>query len=518
MERKVGIVGAGISGLLACKYALSRGYLPLVFESQSTIGGVWTKTLETTKLQTPKPLYQFTDFPWPSSVETVFPGQSQVFDYVQSYANHFDLLKHIRFNTKVVSIKYEGPTDEEIRSWALWGGNGEPFGNQGKWVVTTQDLLNQSFEEVQVDFVILCLGRFSDVPNIPEFPSGKGPEVFEGKVKHSMDYSALDNEAARNLVKGKRVTVVGYQKSALDIAMECSIANGVEHPCTVVLRTAQWNVPDYFPWGFPLAYLYLNRFSELLVHKPGEGLLLCLLASLLSPLRWAISKFVESDIRRKHHLKKFGLVPEHSFLQQINSCLVSTVPDGFFDNAEKGSIILKRSPTFSFCKEGVQLDDSVGTKETIQSDLVILATGFKGDQKLKDIFASPIFQDYIAGSSNKTVPLYRECIHPRIPQVAVIGFSESISNLYTSELRCRWLFELLDGKFKLPDIGKMEKDVSEWEKFMKRSSGKYYRRSCIGALHIWYNDQLCKDMGLNPNRKKGFWAELFEPYGPMDYA
>lgn len=109
-------------------------------------------------------------------------------------------------------------------------------------------------------------------------------------------------------------------------------------------------------------------------------------------------------------------------------------------------------------------------------------------------------------------------MHPRIPQVAVIGFSESAANLFTSEIRCRWLFELLDGKFKLPNIQEMEKDVLEWNKFMKRYSGKYFRRSCMGALHIWYYDQLCKDMGLNPNRKKGFWAELFEPYGPSDYA
>uniref|UniRef100_A0A803MCE1 Flavin-containing monooxygenase n=1 Tax=Chenopodium quinoa TaxID=63459 RepID=A0A803MCE1_CHEQI len=241
-----------------------------------------------------------------------FPDQSQVFDYLQSYANHFDLLKHIRFNTKVVSIKYEGPSDEEIQSWALWGGNNDPFGNLGKWVVTTQDLLNQTIEVMQVDFVILCLGRFSDLPNIPEFPSDKGPEVFNGKVMHSMDYSALDYESARNLIKGKQITVVGFQKSALDIAMECSIANGVEKPCTVICRTPHWNVPDYFPWGFPLAYLYLNRFSELLVHKPGEGLLLSLIASLLLPLRWSISKFVESDIKKKHRLEKFDMGTQKS--------------------------------------------------------------------------------------------------------------------------------------------------------------------------------------------------------------
>lgn len=81
-------------------------------------------------------------------------------------------------------------------------------------------------QEYEVDFVILCVGKFTGLPNKPEFPIGKGPEVFEGKVLHAMEYAALDDESARDLVKGKHVIVVGFQKYALDIATECSIANG----------------------------------------------------------------------------------------------------------------------------------------------------------------------------------------------------------------------------------------------------------------------------------------------------
>ncbi|KAM1987243.1 hypothetical protein ACFX15_034539 [Malus domestica] len=193
-----------------------------------------------------------------------------------------------------------------------------------------------------VDFVILCIGRFSDVPNIPEFPPNKEPEAFHGEVIHSMNYADMDYESAAKFVEGKQVTVVGFQKFAMDIAMECSIANGVENPCTVLYKTEHWNLPGYLPWGFPIAYLYFNRFSELLVHKPGEGILLSLLATIISPVRWGFSKFVESYKNKKLGLAKYGMVPKHSFLQEISSCMIATVPEKFFDRVREGSIILKK--------------------------------------------------------------------------------------------------------------------------------------------------------------------------------
>ncbi|CAL0324305.1 unnamed protein product [Lupinus luteus] len=507
---EVGIIGAGISGLLACKYLKAKGLNPIVFEAEDNIGGLWTKTLESTKLQTPKQLFQFSDFPWPSHVTTHFPTHQQVLDYITAYANHFDLLKYIRFNSKVQGIHYEASAP--LQEWHLYNS----FNSQGKWSLSVNNNSNNSTQVYTVDFVILCIGRFSDVPNIPEFPLNRGPDVFGGKVIHSMDYALLNAESATQLVKGKQVTIVGFQKSALDLAMECSSLNGIKYPCRVIYKTKHWNIPDFLPWGIPLAYFYLNRFSELLVHKPNEGFLLCLIATLLTPLRWAFSKFVESHIKRKLRLKKFGMVPEYSFHQDISSCGTSTVPEKFYDKVEEGSIILKKAQRFWFCKEGILVDGEEASP--LNTDLVILATGFRGDKKLKDIFVSPTFQNLIYGSSNEIVPLYRDCIHPHIPQLAVIGYSESFTNLFTSEMKSRWVAELLDGTFQLPNIKEMEKDVKEWDEYMKKYSRQNYRKSCIAVLHIWYNDQLCKDMGWNPKRKNGFFAELFEPYGPLDYS
>lgn len=76
---------------------------------------------------------------------------------------------------------------------------------------------------------MICTGKYGDVPKIPEFPHDKGPEIFKGKVLHTLDYSKLDDEGTTQLLKGKRVAVIGYKKSAIDLATECAEANQGTH-------------------------------------------------------------------------------------------------------------------------------------------------------------------------------------------------------------------------------------------------------------------------------------------------
>ncbi|KAL0365741.1 UNVERIFIED_CONTAM: putative flavin-containing monooxygenase 1 [Sesamum angustifolium] len=511
MVERIAIIGAGISGLLACKYTLSKGLTPIVFESQDEVGGVWTKTIRTTKLQTPKSLYQFSDFPWPPSLVQNFPTQNQVLEYIQSYAHHHGLLCHIKLSTRVISLNYDGPPEGEMQTWTLWGGTGKPFGPKGKWKVTVQDTGSLYTEVHLVDFVMMCAEKYSDFPNIPEFPPGKGPEEFEGKVIHSMEYSAMDNASAAKLVQGKKVAVIGFQKSGMGISMECTSANGNNMDFLLVLGLFQASS------NHVLCYTGQNTGICLIsCHGEFPWLISIKIASLSSwfiSQRWGVSKFAESHIKTKLRLAKHWMVPKHSFLKELNSCSMATVPEGFFDRVEDGSIIMKKAERFSFCSEGILIE---GETEPLKIDLLVLATGFKGVHKLKATFTSPTFWDLM--DKDTRLPLYRECIHPRIPQLAFIGVSESIANLFTSEMTCRWLAELLDGTFKLPSITEMEEDVSQWNNYMKRSLGESYSRSCLVAVQIWYNDQLCKDMGWKPHRKKGPFRELFEPYGPMDYS
>jgi cation diffusion facilitator CzcD-associated flavoprotein CzcO len=57
------------------------------------------------KTNLPKEVMAFPDFPFVSSDES-FVHHSKVLEYLEAYAQHFQLKKFIRFNTKVVSILY----------------------------------------------------------------------------------------------------------------------------------------------------------------------------------------------------------------------------------------------------------------------------------------------------------------------------------------------------------------------------------------------------------------------------
>ena len=104
---KVGIIGAGISGIAAAKQLSSHN--PIVFEASGSIGGVWKHcSYSSTRLQTPRCDYEFSDYPWPDRDNSTFPSHHQVLDYLHGYAKHFDVLRHIKFNSRVVEVRYVG--------------------------------------------------------------------------------------------------------------------------------------------------------------------------------------------------------------------------------------------------------------------------------------------------------------------------------------------------------------------------------------------------------------------------
>lgn len=108
---KVGIIGAGISGIAAAKQL--RSHEPIVFEATDSIGGVWKHcSFRSTKLQTPRCDFEFSDYPWLERDNTSFPSYVEVLEYLHGYAEHFDVLKLVKLNSRVLEIRYLGGEEE----------------------------------------------------------------------------------------------------------------------------------------------------------------------------------------------------------------------------------------------------------------------------------------------------------------------------------------------------------------------------------------------------------------------
>ena len=102
------VIGAGVSGLTACK-ALSDFGVPLTcFEASDEVGGNWyfqnpngvSSAYRSLHIDISKPSISFRDFPMPDRYPD-YPHHSHIFEWLRDYADAFDLRRSIRFNTRV---------------------------------------------------------------------------------------------------------------------------------------------------------------------------------------------------------------------------------------------------------------------------------------------------------------------------------------------------------------------------------------------------------------------------------
>ncbi|CRK97656.1 CLUMA_CG011041, isoform A [Clunio marinus] len=202
---KVGIIGAGAAGLCAIKHALSFDCEVIAFEQSDRIGGTWVYTDDTgsdkhgnaihssmyknLRTNLPKELMAFPDFPFPPQEKSFLPA-SEVNEYLNLYADNFNLRQFVKFEHHVVRVR--------------------PTQNESKWEVIVKKLLDQKYETFIFDAMLVCNGHFT-TPNIPQF---KGSKVFQGRQIHSHDYKIPD------VFVHRKVLVIGAGPSGVDISQE----------------------------------------------------------------------------------------------------------------------------------------------------------------------------------------------------------------------------------------------------------------------------------------------------------
>lgn len=203
----VAVIGAGAAGLVTAHELNRAGHEVTVIEQLGHVAGVWqyhegveedllgdtenrihSSLYESLQTNLPRDLMAFLDFTfdtkggghddWPR-----FPHHTQVSEYLNRFADHFDLRQIIRFNERVLAISREGSA----------------------WTVTTTQGVSV-FEAVAV-----CNGHYAK-PRVPEIEGlASIPHVM-----HSHNYRRPDG------FRGHTVALLGASVSGFDIHREIS--------------------------------------------------------------------------------------------------------------------------------------------------------------------------------------------------------------------------------------------------------------------------------------------------------
>ncbi|XP_047000456.1 flavin-containing monooxygenase FMO GS-OX5 [Schistocerca americana] len=203
---RIAIVGAGAAGLASARHVqASENHSCVVFERSTHIGGTWVYTEEVgiasdglpvhtsmyqnLRTNLPKEVMGFPDFPIPHREESYLPAKD-ILQFLNDYADHFGLRKHIKFQHMVTLVN---PRD-------------------AVWDVTVKNLASGEETVHEFDAVMVCNGHYF-LPFVPSLP---GSEKFRGRQTHSHDYRVP------SLFKGRRVVVVGAGPSGMDLTLDIS--------------------------------------------------------------------------------------------------------------------------------------------------------------------------------------------------------------------------------------------------------------------------------------------------------
>lgn len=482
---KVAIIGAGVAGLTTARQFIGEGFDCTLFERNKVLGGVWSDGYLNFGVQVQRELYEFPDWPLPEGTPNFTPGPI-IQKYLQDYADHFGISPKIRFEAKVTSLD-------------------EADSEQTGWSITSED--ENGIHHENFDLVVICIGLYSNLPHIPEFPDRN---KFQGEVIHNSLLKSSEQ------LKGKRVAVIGYGKSASDAALEAAKVASQAH---IIFREPHWPIPRKLAGVLPFKWGLLNRLCSTLI-PPYQHMTSVERAvhSIGKPLAWFYWRIVETLFYFQCRLgsgfgTRVSLVPKLPV--EIDAFGESTqVPKSeFFRCARRGDINLHRTVVERFTTDGLELANG----ESLGLDMVISATGWQTDFS----FISPDTWARLE-SGDDGFYLYRHIMNPNLPGLFFVGRASTVSSISTYSLQARWLVNAVTGKLQLPSAENMRRNIQEmkaWKQSWMPFSPARSARLIAHTQH--YHDELVKDLGVSPLRKTGFFApikELIFPYEPKDYA
>jgi putative flavoprotein involved in K+ transport len=182
------VIGGGQAGLAMGYQLAQRDLRFLIVDSGPEVGHVWRSRWDSLQLFTSGRYDNLPGLPFPAAADT-YPGKDQVADYLQAYADAFEL--PVRLNTTVTSMARAGDGGYLVKAGA---------------------------DELEAAHVVVATGPFQ-TPFTPPVAADLAPDVYQ---LHSADYRRPDQ-----LPPG-RVLVVGGANSGCQIALELSATRSVD--------------------------------------------------------------------------------------------------------------------------------------------------------------------------------------------------------------------------------------------------------------------------------------------------
>ncbi|MFP5326757.1 MAG: flavin-containing monooxygenase [Acidimicrobiia bacterium] len=245
---RVGIVGAGMSGILAAHRLQQAGVDFTIYEKNADVGGTWFEnTYPGCRVDVPNHLYSYS-FAQTGDWPQFFSSQDVLLDYFRSCAEHFGVRPHVRFEHEVTG--------------AAWDENAQ------QWVLTVRSADGTEVED-RVEALVSAVGQL----NRPQFPDIPGRDRFAGEWFHSARWDdSVD-------LKDRRVLVIGTGASA---AQFIPVVAEQAAELTVFQRTPPWLVPtpnnhDELPDGVRWVLRHVPAYARWdrlwLFWRTHEGLL-----------------------------------------------------------------------------------------------------------------------------------------------------------------------------------------------------------------------------------------------------
>jgi dimethylaniline monooxygenase (N-oxide forming) len=218
-QRRIAVIGAGASGIISAKTLLQAGHDVTVLEAGSVIGGMWNYANDSgmsvayrnLHINTDTYVTQVSDYPFPDDAPP-YAHHSEMCAYIESYAEHFGVVDHVRFRSPVTRVTAA----------------------EGAWQVQTSGEGSGVY-----DTVVVATGHLHK-PRWPDLPG-----TFDGTYLHSADYR--EPEPYANL----RTCIIGLGNSSMDIASD------VAHVAKRVVVSARHGAIIWpkFVFGYPLTRL-----------------------------------------------------------------------------------------------------------------------------------------------------------------------------------------------------------------------------------------------------------------------